>query len=800
MLAPRWYKVLNDLAGNKTRTTLIVLSIAVGLFAVGVIVSSRTILSTEMNHSYAAINPGTGVVRTFELFEQDFVNSVRAMPEVSDVDARRSVDVRLQVGVDEWINLRLFAVEDYDAMRVNRIAPYRGAWPPPDREILIERSAVDLIKAEIGDSILIEMPGGKRRWLRVAGLAHDMAQVPAQFDGSPYGYVTFDTIDWLGEAYGFNELHVVVRDPPNEIYARHVVNEVKDKAERSGYTIPMSTTVEPGTLPLGDILDAILLLMGVLGLLSLFLSTFLIINTVSALMAQQRRQIGVMKAIGAHSGQIMTMYLAMVMLYGLVALLISVPLSVIGARQLSEFLAAMFNFDLRSFNFPLQAIVIQLMTGLLVPVLASLYPFLSGLRVTAAEAMSAYGMAARASKRDWLARLFSGENLWATRRLLLRPWLLSLRNTFRSKGRLVMTLITLSLAGSIFISVFSVRSSIFSTLDDMLRWWNFDMMITLARPHRSDRLKQEVLTIPNVAKVDIWAQLPAHRVRPDGSEGNLLYMFAPRVGSDLINPPAIVAGRWLLPEDDNAIVVNTIFMKDEPDLKVGDEFVLKIDGKERTLRLVGVSRGIFASMVYVHYDYIAHLTGDVGNASSVLVLSRDRSPQQVEEMARQVEKRFNYLDIGVSGIQTMQQERAELEASFGILVSLLLIMSILLALVGGLGLMGTMSINVLERTREIGVLRSIGASNGGVSRVFILEGIGIGLLSWLIGFLTAIPLGRLLSDAVGVPLTGAPLNFTFSMTGVWLWLVLVILLSSLASLIPARNASHLTVREVLAYE
>jgi len=119
-------------------------------------------------------------------------------------------------------------------------------------------------------------------------------------------------------------------------------------------------------------------------------------------------------------------------------------------------------------------------------------------------------------------------------------------------------------------------------------------------------------------------------------------------------------------------------------------------------------------------------------------------------------------------------------------------MALLLAVVGGLGLMGTMSINVLERTREIGVLRAIGAPNQGVAQVFMREGIGIGVMSWMFSLLFAFPLSKLLSDAVGIPLMGAPLIYTFSPTGVWLWLILVVLLSAIASFIPARNASRLT--------
>jgi putative ABC transport system permease protein len=264
-----------------TRTSLIVLSIAVGLFAVGTIVSSRTILSTEMEASYAAIHPSSGTVRTLEPFDEDFVRSVRAMRGVAEADARRVINARVQIGPGEWANLALFAVQDYDRMRVNLIRPHSGAWPPPEREILIERAALPLLHAQVGDVIRIETPDERQRELRIAGTVHDLSQLPAQFDNTPYGYLSFDTIEWLGEPYGLNELHIIAQPAED---AQAVVNAVKDRAEETGLTIPLSLSADPGQLPLDDILQAILLLMGTLGALALLLSAFLIVNTISALL------------------------------------------------------------------------------------------------------------------------------------------------------------------------------------------------------------------------------------------------------------------------------------------------------------------------------------------------------------------------------------------------------------------------------------------------------------------------------------------------------------------------------------
>jgi putative ABC transport system permease protein len=360
MLRPRWYKVINDLFGNKTRTLLIVLSMAVGLFAIGIILSARTILSDGLASSFAAIHPSSGTIRTVEPFDEDFLEAVRSMPEVQEADARRNVSARVEVAPGEWQNINLFVIADYNDIRVNKVSSESGAWPPPEREILIERAALSVIHAQVGDVIRIKLPNDTQREMRIAGLAYDPAQIPAQIDSTPYGYISFDTLEWLGEPYGFNELYVISTHPEDKVWAQQVVNLVKDRAERSGYTIPLSMTAEPGQLPMDDILQGILLLMGSLGVLSLFLSVFLVINTVSALLAQQKRQIAVMKAIGGGSLQILGMYLVMVISYGILALLIAIPLGTAGARALSQMLAAMFNFNLGTMDVPPQTMLAQI--------------------------------------------------------------------------------------------------------------------------------------------------------------------------------------------------------------------------------------------------------------------------------------------------------------------------------------------------------------------------------------------------------------------------------------------------------
>jgi putative ABC transport system permease protein len=434
-------------------------------------------------------------------------------------------------------------------------------------------------------------------------------------------------------------------------------------------------------------------------------------------------------------------------------------------------------------------------------VLASIFPFLASLRVSAAEAMSTYTLGKGRFGKNPIDRALSGANLWFTRGVPIRPLLLSIRNTFRSKGRLSLTLITLTLGAATFISVFSVRSSLTQTVDDMMQYYNFDILMTFDRAYRSQKVEQEAQRISGVTATDTWLQFPVRRVRPDGSESGMMYLFAPRADSSLVRSPALTAGRWLLPGDDNAVVVSSALFKNEPDLRLGDEVVLKVNGKEHPFKIVGVSLGNnFGVIIYANNPYIAGTTDRVGEADALMVTLNSHDAASVEAMSDALEKHFENSGLRVSAIATMTSERAEAEVIFDGIVALLLVMAVLLALVGGLGLMGTMSINVLERTREFGVMRAIGASNGAVRGIVVTESVLIGVLSWLLGTAMAWPTSKLLSNNVGQAFLNTPLRYMFPISGVLVWLVIEVVLAATASLLPAWNASRLTVREVLAYE
>jgi putative ABC transport system permease protein len=205
-------------------------------------------------------------------------------------------------------------------------------------------------------------------------------------------------------------------------------------------------------------------------------------------------------------------------------------------------------------------------------------------------------------------------------------------------------------------------------------------------------------------------------------------------------------------------------------------------------------------LAYAPYEYVSKVNHLVNRAFSFrLVTERHNRPYQ-DAKAEEVDKYFR--DEGFK-VRIAEAGRASLDTaveSLDILVVFLLIMAVLTAVVGVMGLTGTMGMNVLERTREIGIMRAIGADDRAVMRTVIAEGVFIGMISFGLAIIVSIPLTYLLSTIVSVAIFQTPIDVVFTLTGYAIWLGLVLTLSAFASILPARNAARLTIREVLAYE
>ena len=234
MLRPRWRKVLRDLWSNPTRTLLVVLSIAIGVFAIGMVGGARVILMRDLTDTWMGVKPPSAALNT-EAFDDELVQVVRKLPGVSAAEARRTLTVRVKVGPDQWKNVRLSAIPDFDDMRIYKLRSLSGAWPPKAHAVLLERATSSFVGVRAGEPLLIQLPNGKQRTLKVDGLVHDPSGCPPALCNSGAGYITLDTAEWLGQPRDFNQLNIVVAEQQLDTdHIKAIAGQVQAKIEKSG--------------------------------------------------------------------------------------------------------------------------------------------------------------------------------------------------------------------------------------------------------------------------------------------------------------------------------------------------------------------------------------------------------------------------------------------------------------------------------------------------------------------------------------------------------------------------------------
>jgi putative ABC transport system permease protein len=795
MIRPRWRKVLSDLWDNKMRTLLVVASIAVGVFSIGMIAGAYEIISTDMGASYGSANPANIDMRTDD-FNQDLIDSLGNLDGVKEVEGRRFFSVRIRVPGEDWSNLDLVAINDFTDTYINLLLPLEGSPIPADKQVILESKALDNLSVELGNEVEFQLPNGNIKKMTVVGFVQDQTTGAGDFLAAPLGYVTLDTLPWLGQPTAYNRLMVTVTGDSNDIeHIRDVSTSVSDKIEKSNLQVYRTELNKTNEHPMSSTVEAILGILMALGILIVFLSSSLIANTLNSLLTQHLPHIGVMKLIGARSQQIFGMYIVLILSFGLMALLIALPTGGQAAFALSQFIASKMNFNLQGYRIVPMAYLLQIVVAILIPLAAGFIPVNNGSRVKVQEAISGSGLSKGKASYGWLERLGSRVK-W-----LSRPMLISIRNTFRRKRRLLLTLLTLTIGGAIFIAVFNVQQSLEDYMAQIGKYFIADVTLNFDRPYRVDEINQAVMDVPHVQHSEGWSFVSADIIRPDNSVADYLTILAPPVESSLIEP-IMLEGRWLTPGDKKAITVSEAIWSDFPDLKASDQLKLKINGQEDEWTVVGIFRFISRDQIigYATYDYITELLNLSNQAFSYRIVTEEHTLEYQKQMSATIDKYLRDLGYHVSETQAGLSTLETASESLAILINFLLIMALLTALVGSIGLTGTMGMNVMERTREIGVMRAIGATDGQIMKTVIVEGMIIGSISWFLGAIFSFPVTFLLSRIISLAIFNSPSQFVLNPLGFIIWLGLVLILSALASVLPARNAARLTIREVLAYE
>lgn len=795
-MSTRWKKVFADFWSNKTRTILMVITITVGVFALGFVQNTGLMMNSDMDGDFLSSNPSEAVIYGWPM-DDDTVKTISKVPGVADVQGESRIIGLVTLSNGQRISLLASGLDSPSARHVNTLKPadqHSTILPTlGDHEVLLDRSASSL-GYKAGDELTIELPDGKLRTLKFAGYVHDVNAIPYGIMGIASGYVNKDTLVWLGGSSIYDQLFISVdKNITDTNYVTSVAQAAADRLRDSGVSVGTVSVYNPGHHFAWEISMGTFLVLNILGWLTVILSAVLVVNTIISLMTQQIRQVGIMKAIGGGTSQILAMYFVLILAFGIIALAISVPLSTWAANAVS--LGGFLNFNTGAIRYFPQTIILQAFVALVVPLVAASIPLINSIRRPVYESLSFNG-----TDNHRVAGKGKSVGKWLIS--VSRPMMISLRNAFRKKARMVLTIGTLVLGGAIFIAVFNLWTSFDRTMDAVQGYFLADINVNFNRGYRFDKVKELALSVPGVHSVEGWMSVSGQLLSDDKNRKNEVALFAPPSNSTLIKP-IMTAGRWLTPQDENAVVIGNHVLKIRPDLKVGDWITVDVDGKETRWKIVGIYSmpgNTNPPLLYTNYEYLAPLVNQTGLVYTLRVLTNVHDPQTQSMVSKALQQTFDRNKIQVALIQQASVWKAQQTNTTNLLVYFLLVMAILIAVVGGVGLMGTMSINVMERTREIGVMRAIGASDGDIQKIVITEGVVIGLISWVISFLVALPITSAMTLGVGLAVFQAPIPVTYGWNGTLFWLFGVIIVSIISSAIPARRASRLTVRDTLAYE
>jgi putative ABC transport system permease protein len=800
MPRPSWRKLVNDLWMAKGRTLLMILAIAVSLLGVGAILSSYGILTREIKVNYMNTMPASATLKINGVNDK-LVADTAARPELLAAEGRAAFLARVQPGPDQSMPMLFFVVKDFSEMRLSTLFQDGGTWPPPTGTILIERTTPGVIDSKVGQALHVTMPSGREVPLLVSGIAHDPSLAPAWQEQLGYGYMTLDTLRGIGEQAEFDELRILVK--AHQLDAGHIEKvalDIAGHAEEQGYRVEEILIPPPGKHPHQNQMTGILILFIIFSFLALVLSAILVASMVSSMMAQQIRQIGVMKAIGASTSQISRLYLLMIVLISTIAIAISWPFSVVVGRRLAQEVSAMLNFTLYSEAIPWWVFAVVVASGLCIPLLITIRPIIRGSRITVREAIQDYGVspdAFRPNVLDRVLRYFPRMD---------RSLVLALRNSFRRRGRFMLNLVLLAAGGAMFITGLNISSAWEKDLNRTFEYRHYDLMVLMREEQPVQPMLSRIEEAPDIGKAEAWGYSEASLAEtgaidvahtyPDGRHGSFSLFGAP-ARTELIRFP-MTMGSWLTEGDTESIVLNHMAYALVPNAKVGDPITLSVKGKQHTWTLAGVMKEVGSpAAAYIGSDSFEQNVGLTNQARSLRIAIDEEDAQLKRQAIDRVVRTLDDMNIGIDIAVTDFQLRSAVDEHMTILIFSLVTLAVLMAIVGILGLTSSISTNVIERTREIGVMKTIGGTPRMIMRNIVSEGVFIGVLSWFLAVLASLPLSYMIGYMVGTMAFRSPLPLSLSPLAMLIWFIILVVGSAAASYVPAWRASKQTIREAL---
>ncbi len=771
-------KAYRDLTKRRVRSLLTIGAIAIGVAGIVAIVSTAQNLTRVQA---AAYHNASQADITFWVWDAPptTARALAELPNVADAELRNNYFTKCKWN-GEFRDVYLWGLESFADQRINQIRLLDRA--PQAGEFVAETSVRALFPVQVGDAIVCRASDGSLRTLTLSGFAQSPNYPSATILDFATVYANAEDVQRLLGIGGANQALLKVDDPTK---AREVADAAARLFVRRGIDHGAPDIRDPNNYTGKRELDALFLLLTVFSVVGLVTSGFLVANTLAAMTAEQIGEIGTLKAIGGTRQQVLTIYLIASALYGIVGTLIGVALGALASWRLLAYIGGLLNLD-GDFALAPEGVALGAVVGIGVTIFAGLIPSFAATAIRVKDALEAYGITSTYG-RGWSDRLMQ--------RIVVLPPLaaMSLRNLARRKARSLITMTVIAVAVAAWLAAQSTSASVDTAIDGLFQTFHADAWVWFDQWVGSNfaagfRAADGVRTAEVWSLTDAWVSTSPVRVWGVPADTTL---YSPR----------LVAGRWFNATEPDAVDVSTDLAQ-ERNIHVGDTINLEINADRRPFRVVGIliDNSIFlgstvAGKVFLSEEIVERMEDRQGWATFFALGFDAHDPATVEQRLGELATRFKQYQMG-SG-SAYREVRGAKEQS-RILSLALYAMGLLIGAMGALGVLNTLTLNVLERRREIGVLRAIGAVDANLVQVFLTEGLALGLGGWVVGLVIGYPLGQLLVNLMQAVLFH--IDYIFSPAMVLTSLLFALVLATLASLAPALGAARLRVGQVLRYE
>lgn len=794
----RWIKLVRDLQQSRARIALMLLSLCAGLFGVTTMSSTYEISNREISRNYLATRPASATLK-LDYIDASLLSYLRSFPEIASFTTSSTVYAEINATAEAPAKtVRLFFSEDFSHQTVAQIYPEKGIWPPAPDSVLIERASLQQLGLNIGDSVMIDVGSGQKKTIKIAGSVHDPAMPTPS--STIFAYAVPATMHALGlTPQGWNLSIIVSEHPLDAQHIETLVNRLSKELTHRGYQIERIQIPPPGEHPHQGIMRGVLTMLMLFSFLVLLLAAVFNATIIESLLAQQIRQMAIMKAIGASRQQIAMMYLVFIVLLGSIASLLAIPLGQLAGTALSKFvLLKVLNFTLQDNSLALISYLQLALLGVGLPLLFAASSVMKVARLPVHACLNHVSVPVYPQKMmKWTAFLDRIPKID-------RSLIMALRNSLRQRKRFLLTLTLLSSAGAMFISALNIKAASQQHLVEAAAERHYQLEVVTKYWEQQASVLGILAKLSEIEKVEVWNRSKISRLNQDGIEIERSYPDdAHGVLTMIAMPPASTLmdlklhnGRALLASDQQAIILNQKALEFYPNAQLGDQLEVRSMGQTSRFQLVGIAQQkMVGAVAFVTPSSWATVFKKEQLGKNYRCVIRAPNPDKLAAIATQISRTLADHGIPVAQIISETMLRQEVDAHFDILLYCLLFVALLMAIVSGLGLSATMSSNVLERTREFGILRSIGATPSRITRSLMAETLTIVLISNVLALLLFLPVSWLLGQFLGNLLMEEAFPLQIAPAAIALWLCISIVISVAASLIPARQAAQLSVRE-----